>query len=285
MKARNTFIPVAIVLVAVAVLGVLGIGGHWPFSARMKPQQNQPRIGSLRWYASQAKQQGKTHITFVIQPHYIGVSDLNSATSNYSSFVGELLATTTVWDEASDSISTWYKFRTTERLTQRTYYSCSECSTVTPPSELLPLQQGEFLVPLTGGSALIDDVVVESDLPDFTDMIAGQKYLLLLNFDEANKVGYLSIGPRGALLVTSQDTFAPVVSIPEGQTEVISNGLATQYNNSLSQLRAALNPPPPSTCDPNGSQQQYCTSHGGFWHAEDCYCEYDPCIRKPWLCD
>jgi hypothetical protein len=285
MKARSTFMPLTIILVALAVLAVLGLGGRWPFNARSRPQQSSPRTGSLRWYAAQAKQQGKTHITLLVQPHYIGVSDLNTVTSNYSSFVGELLATSTVWDETSDYISTWYKFRTTERLTQRTYYSCSECSPATPPSELLPLQQGEFLVPLPGGSVFIDDVIVESALPDFTDIIVGQKYLLFLNFDEANKVGYLSMGPRGALLVTSQGTFAPVVSVPEGETEVISSGLATQYNNSLSQLRAVLNPPPPSTCDPDGSQQQYCTSHGGFWHAEDCSCEYDPCIRKPWLCD
>jgi len=141
------------------------------------------------------------------------------------------------------------------------------------------------LVSLPGGSVAIDDIVVQSVLPDFTEMIPGQNYLLFLNFDESNKVGYLSVGPSGALLVTSQGTFAPVISAREGDPDVISSGLVTQYNNSLSQLRAALNPPPPSTCDPDGSQQQYCTTHSGIWYAEDCYCEYDPCIKKPWLCD
>jgi hypothetical protein len=285
MKAKNAFIPIAIVLLAVAVLGVLGLGGHGPFSAK-KPQQPPPRTGSLRWYAAQAQQQGRTHVTLGIQPHYPAVSDLNAAISDYSLFVGELVATSTVWDEASDSIETWYKFRTTERLTQRAYFACTHCSPPTPPSDLLPLQQGEILVPLTGGSVLIDNTIVETVLADFTTMVTGQKYLLFLNFNGTNNVGNLSMGPRGALLVTSESTFEPVVSIPAGSTEVISNGLITQYNNSLAQLRAAFNPPPPpSSCDPTGSQQQYCTSHGGFWNSEDCFCEYDPCIRKPWLCE
>ena len=234
MKVKHVFIPAAILLLAVAVLGVLGLGGHGPFSSK-KPQQPSPRTGSLRWYAAQAQQQGRTHVALGIQPNYPAVGDLNAATSDYSLFVGELVATRTVWDEASDSIETWYKFKTTERLTQRTYSVCTHCSPPTPPSDLLPLQQGEFLVPLTGGSVLIDNVVVETILADFTVMVPGQKYLLFLNFNGANNIGNLAIGPRGALLVTSEGTFAPVVSIPTGSTDIISNGLITQYNNSLTQ--------------------------------------------------
>lgn len=285
MKAKKAVMPAAIAVLALAVLGVLGLGGRGPFSAA-KPQQSPPPTGSLRWVAAQAYQQGRTHIIMGIQPRYLGVDDLNEATSEYSLFVGELVATSTVWDEASDSIETWYKFTTNERLTQRAYSACMYCSPPTLPSSLLPLQQGEFLVPLSGGSVMIDNVVVEQVLPNFTAMVTGQKYLLFLNFNESNKVGNLSLGPYGALLVTSENTFAPVMSIPQGYTDVISSGLTTQYNNSLSQLRAAFNPPPPpGSCDPTGSQQQYCTSHSGIWNAEDCFCEYDPCIKKPWLCD
>ena len=285
MKAKRAVMPAAIAVVAIAVLGILGLGGRGPFSAA-KPQQSPPPTGSLRWFAAQAYQQGQTHLIRSISPYFRGVSDLNAATSQYSVFVGELVATNTVWDETGDSITTWYKFRNTERLTQRTHVACAHCTPPNLPSSLLPLQEGELLVPLPGGSVLIDNVVVEQVLSDFTAMVPGQNYLLFLNFDDANKVGTLSIGPSGALLVTSEGTFEPVMSIPEGFTDVISTGLTSQYGNSLAQLRAAFNPPPPpSSCDPTGSQQQYCTTHGGMWNAEDCLCEYDPCIKKPWLCD
>jgi hypothetical protein len=119
--------------------------------------------------------------------------------------------------------------------------------TPTPPADLLPLQAGQILLPLPGGSAMIDNVVVETNIEDFGGMVQGEKYLLFLNLD-TNQQGVVPIGPQGVLHVNSDSTFAPVMMLAQCEFEPVSSGLTTQYGNSLIQLRAAFNQQ--SSCDP-----------------------------------
>ncbi|MEK6335566.1 MAG: hypothetical protein AABM67_11500 [Acidobacteriota bacterium] len=125
---------------------------------------------------------------------------------------------------------------------QRPYNACPECTTQSVPAALLPLSAGQIVVPLSGGSVLMDDVVVEEIVSGLSGFVQGQNYLLFLNLDPSTNIGQLDYGPSGALLVTTQNTFARTIELAEGQTDPISTGLSTQYSNSLTQLRAALNP-------------------------------------------
>jgi len=103
----------------------------------------------------------------------------------------------------------------------------------------------------------MDDVVVEETVLSFSGFVQGQNYLLFLNLDPSTNIGQLDYGPSGALLVTTQNTFARTIELAEGQLDPISSGLAAQYSNSLTQLRAVLNP---TNCDQ--TQQQDCIDNG-----------------------
>ena len=211
-------------------------------------------------------------------------SSLDEAIADYGMAVGEVVTQESVWYEDADEILTWYKFRITETLTTKTYTSCPTCTfDPAPPPSMLPLQPGEILVAFTGGSALIDNVVVETILQGFPGLVQGQRYLLFLNLNSASQIGKVVIGSQGVVHINSDNTFAPVMQLAPGTTEPLINGLATQYGNSLTQLRAVFNPPPP--CNP--FQQQNCENAGGDWNSNTCHCipSFDPCMRRPWFCE
>jgi hypothetical protein len=202
-------------------------------------QASSPDPGSLRWYAQKAFAAGDTNFQLILSPRTPRASDLNQAISNYSIVVGQLITQKSVWYDPPDAIYTWYKFSVSETLTQKPYTPCASCTfTPTPPADLLPLQAGQILLPLPGGSAMIDNVVVETNIEDFGGMVQGEKYLLFLNLD-TNQQGVVPIGPQGVLHVNSDGTFAPVMMLAQGEFEPVSSGLTTQYGNSLIQLRAA----------------------------------------------
>lgn len=274
-------------LIALTVLLLATIAGVWFARSRytnstsvVRAQQGQPPEGSLRWYAQGAAASGQTRIALFLSTTPLIANDLNQAISENSLVVAQLITQESVWYETNDGIYTWYKFRLTEALAQKPYVPCTSC-TLSPPSGLLPLQSGEFLVPLAGGSAVIDGVAVQTQMTSFNGLVLGQNYLLFMNWDVAN--GMATTRPQGILWINSDNTFTPVMNLAPGETEPIINGLATQYGNSLTQLRAALVPPP--TCNPG--QQQACEDDGGTWNASNCSCTpaFDPCMKKPWLCE
>ena len=256
-------------------------------------QQPEPEIGSLRWRAQQAFANGVTSITVISDPHVGNDTSLADAINEHSVLVADVLSQSAVYYEDGDAIITWFKFHTVETLKQ-TSFTCSNCSTwMTPPASFFPLQSGEFLVPLIGGSVSIENVAVTVKLKRAPEIVTGQRYLLFLQLDTSLGIGRIPLAAQGVVYVESNDTLSRSWQSDPGETEPISYGLATQYGNSLAQLRAALNPstptptptPTPGGCNP--SQQQECNSRGGIWYwdADSCTCKSDPCIAKPWLCE
>ena len=279
MKSKIS-VTVALLL-AIAVTAVV-FGSRWAFGTKTAAQQPTAPEGSIRWYVQQARSQGEDSVAVFSDVNYPGPNDIGEAISSSSLLVGQLVATSTSWDDNTGEITTWYKFNVTETLVQRPYEPCGNCTPPTVPSDLQPINGGQVVVGILGGSALIDNVVVEEMLPSFTGLVVGQRYLLFLNFDPTRNLGELDYGPAGSLVVTGQNTFMPVLEFLEGQADEISSGLATQYGNSLTQLRSALNP---TNCDQ--LQRQNCIDEGGTWSDANCTCQPppDPCIRKPWLCE
>lgn len=291
LKSRPTLILVLILLLLVGISVVWS--ARKPFNtsvSSVEAQTNPPAEGSLRWYAQQSAANGETQFALILSPRIPVATSLSDAIEDYGVVVGELLAQESVWYDPPDTIYTWYKFRLTETLKQKPFVACATCTfTPTPPASLLPLQSGEILVPLLGGSAMIDNVVVETNIDNFGGLVEGQNYLLFLNLDSVNQKGNFPIGPQGILVVNSDSTFSPVMMLATGETEPIISGLVTQYGNSLTNLRAALTPAPTPTPTPtcNSSQQQACLDDGGTWNSSNCTCTpaFDPCLKKPWLCE
>ena len=272
----------SVVFLVTALLAVV-ITTWWSIGLKGRAQQVTAPEGSIRWFAQQAAAQGKDNIAVQTDVYYHEPVDLNDAIASDSVVVGQLINIGTSWDDTTGEITTWYKFNISETLAQRAYGACSECTVPSIPAELLPVSAGQLVVPMPGGSALIDSVVVSEELPQFPGLVTGQTYLLFLNVDSSSGIGHLDYGPMGALLV-SGDNFAPVLQLIEGQGDSISSGLMSQYSNSLSSLRQALNPPGPGC---NQAGQQSCIDDGGTWNSSNCSCTpaFDLCTRKPWLCE
>lgn len=238
---RKIVVTVALLL-AIAVVTAVVFGSRWAFGTKTAAQQPTAPEGSIRWHAQQARAAGQTEVAVITGVSYHGPADISEAISSDSILVGQLVNSATSWDDTTGSITTWYKFSVLESLAQRTYSPCAECTSPSVPAELLPLSTGQIVVPLSGGSALMDDVIVEETVSGFSGFVQGQNYLLFLNLDPSTNIGQLDYGPAGALLVNSQNTFARTIEVAEGQLDPISSGLAAQYSNSLTQLRAVLNP-------------------------------------------
>jgi hypothetical protein len=265
-------------LIALIVLGV-AIATRWRFET--KAQAPTAPEGSIRWSAQQALSQGQDHLEVVSQLAYKVPADLNQAISTASLFVGQITGTATSWDQTTGEITTWYKLDISEILGQKAFAACAYCTTIDAPSELLPISSSQLVVRVPGGQALIDDVIVQETLAGFPGFVQSQRYLLFLNFDSNTRVGEFEFGPAGAFLINTDNTLSHVLELTEGQSDPISAGLEAQYSNSLTNLRAALQP---SNCNP--AQQQDCVDSGGTWSSTNCTCQpaLDPCVKKPWLC-
>lgn len=238
------------ILLVVCVLGIVAFKSRQSVTnvadPSAKAQQPAPLPGGMRWYAQRSAANGETAFSIMLAPRTPRATDLNQALANYGVAVAELLNQESVWYDPPDAIYTWYKFRVAESLTTKPYIPCPSCTfSPTPPASMLPLQSGEILVPMLGGSAVVDDVAIEPTIEDFDGLVTGQRYLLFLNLS-STQVGKVPIGPQGILHINSDNAFSPVLMLAPGETEPIIHGLATQYGNSLTQLRAALNPSPPS---------------------------------------
>jgi len=146
---------------------------------------------------------------------------------------------------------------------------------------MLPLQANEMLVAKAGGSLTYNGVLLTAQNPEFPDFLPSETYMFVMQLDTASQVGVLSVGPSGAYSVDATSIMHPTNPI----LNVYEADLSSRYGMSLTQMRAVLNPPPPSSCDP--VQEQNCLDADGTWDPTTCHCTpyFDPCARKPWLCE
>lgn len=233
--------------------------------------------------ANRAQAQGQSEVNLGTDISWEGIDDLNSALSRYTVVDAVAIAKNSyVLDEFS--IGTWYKFRVNYTIKQNPLVECSQCSSniPDPPAELLPLGSNEILVLHPGGSQLVSGVTINVTVSDFPDFTLNQRYLLFIDFDSTKRVATVSVGPPGVYFVEANGRLGHIYEADPEDT--IGAGLAANYGSNIDTFRNALNPPPPSTCDP--VQEQYCYDAGGDWDSTTCRCTVppDPCMRKPWLC-
>jgi hypothetical protein len=202
--------------------------------------------------------------------------------ANYTVITAQLVSSNSYPAALNRDIQTWYKFRITETFSQKPVIACDGCPPYpAAPSDMLPLQANEMLVAKSGGNLTYNGVLLIAQNPEFPDFLPSENYLFVLQLDTASQVGVLSLGPWGAYTVDAN----AVIHATNPNLNVYSADLSSRYGNSLTQLRAVLNPAPPSSCDP--VQQQNCEDNGGTWNSSTCHCtpQFDPCVHKPWLCE
>ncbi len=245
----------ASILLGLAVIVLLTVALSRPsvraFFFRHPPQVT-AEIYSLDWYAQDAQSRGEVSNIFsagIIEYNHPETWD--DVLANYSFIVAEVVEAR-FYPSGPDSgpyngVDTWCRLRVLETLILKDATACADCTPlISPPSNLAPPQSSEILAIKHGGSLLWNGVNLTAVDPEFPSLMTGYRYLLILDIDPSLRLGYFSLGPRGAYIIGSSGGLIAI----NPQANPYQNDLTNRYGNSLDQLRAAFNPTLPGSCDP-----------------------------------
>lgn len=284
-------------IILISVVGLLG-GVFWMNKrAVVEAQQSNFEPGTLGAMAQQAIANGQTYVVLlppIAFPEEF--ENLDEVFTKYNLVVADLVTKQTFGDPAADYVFTWYKFRLVQNLNPQVSNNCSACPTPpNPPSSLLPLQQGEFLVVSYHGMANVSgvDFLGSDDFADFQIEFAPSlgytnRYLLAVRFFDSPPVGALAADKALTYAVSGSGALDSIYIYGSPFRDEFS----ARYHNNLSEVFSAFGvaPSPTPTPTPSGcsaTEQQNCLDQGGTWNSSTCSCQpaFDPCIKKPWLCE
>ncbi len=226
----------SLALVAVIVLTVFA----YTTISRTKPQRkNVPNSNRLKWYAEEAKKEGKQkEVIPAGTTEYLGSDspDLERSLSIYSVVVAQPVEKRT-FESNDNSVSTWYKFRIVDALTPLRDPVCFGCVTLSPPLEM-PLDQNEFVILRNGGTLTVDGVEIEQREAGFPQFQEHKKYLLFISL-YPNKVAITAGGPLGVFEIGDKENLTPFSKEPNP----IREGVERKFNNSLGSLKQRFKSP------------------------------------------
>lgn len=235
-------IAIAAALAAVAVAGVITASTTMRQRQEVVDLQNANDAGTVDWYARVAKAKGTT---LIVKPgpdgveFADGIKNLGEAASYYHILVAQpvekrsFLERQQVLGRNYDRIRTWYRFRVIENVGRQELRQCADCpASDFVPAEMLPVQPDEFLIPVGGGTLLVDGVEVFT--PPIFDFDLYQQYLLFVRMREPGTWGKISVGPGGVFTVNPDKTVTPV-----NEKEHSLKDILKEYKNSVKELKKA----------------------------------------------
>jgi hypothetical protein len=214
-------------------LFLLGFG----ITAALKTPQEYTKDKSIASLAQRTKKQGKTRVEApgkIID--YPGMNmGLDEALENYSVVIAEPIERKSFITDSSDEISTAYKFRIVETISQRNAVFCNTCPRLNDVSaKLQPALYNEFILDLSGGTVTVDGVEVIMVSDGTLKIEDGQRYLMFISFTPGGMAS-LRGGPSGLFRITSDESL-----------EAMGNGkhrlaveIAARFSKSLSKLKQA----------------------------------------------
>lgn len=191
--------------------------------------------GSLKWYARLAKAKGQNRISKWGPEARYGdeVKDLNDALSYYQMILAvPIEKQSRPFEDAG--IRTWYKFKIVEKLSHKQLKPC-DCvpADLVAPQEMFPLAADEILIPLGGGSVMVDGVEITQDDVEYPQFALTTRYLLFLRTDDSGQIGLLGMGPAGIFVEREDDRLEPV----SHRTNALAPEIATRFRSSIQLLR------------------------------------------------
>ena len=224
-------------LIALVLLGVGVLAFGVIRSASTLQQKDAPYKDRLKWYAKEAKTQGRQKVT-VAAPvvEYLGGAGTITSEEAFSSstvVIAHLISKQSY--PRNNDIITCNKFAIDEVLSEAKELPCPACLPLDPPSNMLPLKPGEFLISKNGGKVNIDGVEIEQNDRDFPDYEPNQKYLLLINLYPAGTARTIG-GPVGVFKILQNDEILPL----RESEHKIRKDIKEKYGNSLEALRKHL---------------------------------------------
>ena len=270
---------IALVLIGIAALIVWNTPR---ISQTVLAQVGSPEPGSIDALAQQATANGESMIVAPIMPFHEDVEGFDEAKGAYTIVVAQAVSSQS-YAISDFNLETAFTFNVTETLKANSPHLCVSGACAVPAGVSAPAAN-QLVLLRAGGSIVRNGVTVTqtwTELPDFTP---GQSYLLFIDYDSSTRVAVPAMGPVGVFLVTSAGTVSSIITDPD-KASGLQDDITERYANSLSQIRATLNPQPPSTCDP--AQEQSCYDNEGTWNSSTCHCTIppNPCAHKPWLCE
>lgn len=236
----GTLVALALaVLAAGVVLSASRAQGDSP-ERQLKELEAKEKTGGLTLaeHARRARLKGERQLTVsksLSSADFAGFKDFETAAAVYTILVASPVVATSYVNEYGE-IGTSYKFRTLEVISEPPPDKYPFTFEGNLRDELLPLGEGEFVVSLRGGTATIDGVEVTTRYDDIEPFSPSAKYLLFLSFDTTRRIGGLSMGPKGALLVNDDGTIETLNKRPSR----IKQEVDARYHNSIDRLKADL---------------------------------------------
>lgn len=227
--------------VLAALVGVLLVGGMSFSSGGHQERGANPgaeRRGTIAWHVKKAKSKGATKAKLVpVENNFAVVSGLDVAQAQYTVVVAELVKKKSYVNNDDDLI-TWNRFRILEVLSQPPAQTCPDClSSLNAPPDIAALATGEILLPISGGTVVVDGVELESEDKHFREhFLPSQKYLMFIALDTSRGIGKLRMGPYGVFTIDSGDRLHPITPVENPLGRELETGL----NKSLSFLKERL---------------------------------------------
>lgn len=231
MKVK--LVTIALLAAAVVTIGVVR-------RASTIQQKSPPADDRIKWYANEAKREGKRRV--VVSEYlyeYAGSAGTIRAEEAFRSstvVVARVIAQDTSY--RNNNIVTWNKFVIDEVLSEAKELPWPGWVSSAPPSTLLPLQSGEFLIAKSGGIVNIDGVEVEEIDEFYPAYELNQKYVLLSHLYPSGAARTFG-GPVGVFKVLQNDKLAPIAETKH-RGHRIRRDFKELYGDSLAILRKHL---------------------------------------------
>jgi hypothetical protein len=224
-------------LIVLGLSGVIAITlGTLSNLTSINKSQPQEEEGTLLWYVKMAKDKGQKEITLPASVvDYAGSS--RSTTLDKTLFLYDGVIATPVKrftaPFSADEIITWYKFKTTERLSSTDKAKVSESDSSPPPEQLLPIAADEFVIAQLGGTLMLNGVKL-TKIPEYAPFEIDKQYLMFIRRQPSGK-GEIVGGPIGAFAISDSESITPL----SNRDHPLIKTLKDNYGNSLSRFRRA----------------------------------------------
>ncbi len=221
--------------VGILILGALAFTGLTSIFIKTQQPENWAEKNSLTAEARRGKAKGKSEV-IIPGPNvdYAGANmSINDALDKYSVVVAEPVENKSYSIDAF-TITTWYRFKINEVISQKTRFHCFTCpQDSTPPADLGPIAPDEFLLNINGGTVPIDGVTVtvkNEEIPQFEN---GKKYVFFVSFVPGG-IGRLAAGPAGIFKLDANDELEGV----NVKKHRLYQEIVTRFDGKLSRLKS-----------------------------------------------
>ena len=229
------------------IAAILLLAGALVVAARRAPQQllqqqlaelqEKEKSGRIKLSerARLAKARGEDEVTIPgtvsLYPTATSPEELNQILPNYTVVIARPVGQKG-YVGSEEAIRSWHKFQILKTISQAP--PAPNYTSLTPPQELLPVGDDEFLVHRAGGTVTVEGVEITAPEEGVTTFRKSQKYLLVLSLNPDTRIAQIALGGQSVLPIQPDDT--PYADKHQGH--ILQRTLREFHENSVERLAA-----------------------------------------------